>query len=117
MIFQDFDTSDTYGHKWEQEELFNYFKCQIDNSINFGWKPEDISVSICTSDQGLENFSVIIEQLSLEILFTKDLLVISPAMIDKARQLGFKSDIILADGASNLELLAALKDYQHGTSV
>lgn len=44
MIFQDFDKSNTYGHKWEEKELFNYFKCQIDNSINLGWKPEDICI-------------------------------------------------------------------------
>ena len=44
MIFQDYDTSNTYGHQWKEEELFKYFKCQIDNSINFGWKPEDICI-------------------------------------------------------------------------
>ena len=44
MVFQDYDTSDTYGHQWKQEELFKYFKCQIDNSINHGWEPKDICI-------------------------------------------------------------------------
>jgi|TARA_R100001509_G_scaffold21189_1_gene11049 hypothetical protein len=44
MIFQDYDTSETYGHQWKEDELFRYFRCQIDNSINFGWKPEDICI-------------------------------------------------------------------------
>ena len=44
MIFQDFIDEKTYGHQWKQEELFNYFKCQIDNSINHGWKPKDICI-------------------------------------------------------------------------
>lgn len=47
IIFQDFVEAKTYGHEWKQEELFNYFRAQVDNSIRLGWKPEDIV--ICTN--------------------------------------------------------------------
>jgi len=47
VIFQDFVKAKTYGHNWQIEELFNYFKAQIDNSLYWGWKPEDII--ICTN--------------------------------------------------------------------
>jgi len=47
VIFQDFVRAKTYGHNWQIEELFNYFRAQIDNSLYWGWKPEDIV--ICTN--------------------------------------------------------------------
>ena len=47
VIFQDFVREKTYGHSWHQNELFNYFKAQIDNSLRLGWQPEDIVV--CTN--------------------------------------------------------------------
>ena len=47
IIFQDFVNDVTYGHQWQQEELFNYFRAQIDNSIHLGWEPKDII--ICTN--------------------------------------------------------------------
>ena len=47
VIFQDFVKAKTYGHNWHTEELFNYFRAQIDNSLRWGWKPEDIVV--CTN--------------------------------------------------------------------
>jgi hypothetical protein len=47
VIFQDFVQAKTYGHNWQTEELFNYFRAQIDNSLYWGWKPEDIIV--CTN--------------------------------------------------------------------
>jgi hypothetical protein len=47
VIFQDFVNGVTYGHQWKQEELFNYFKAQVDNAINLGWDRKDIV--ICTN--------------------------------------------------------------------
>lgn len=47
IIFQDFVTNVTYGHQWQQEELFRYFRAQIDNSLNLGWSTKDII--ICTN--------------------------------------------------------------------
>lgn len=43
MIFQDF-VRGTYGKDWKQEELFNYFRAQIDNSVELGWDPFDIII-------------------------------------------------------------------------
>ena len=47
VIFQDFVNDITYGHQWQQEELFSYFRAQIDNSLQLGWNPDDII--ICTN--------------------------------------------------------------------
>lgn len=43
MIFQDF-VRGTYGKDWQLAELFNYFRAQIDNSIELGWDPSDITI-------------------------------------------------------------------------
>lgn len=43
MIFQDF-VRGTYGKAWKEEELFTYFRAQIDNSIELGWDPSDIII-------------------------------------------------------------------------
>ena len=32
--------------RWSDEELFNSFKAQIDNSLSRGWKKEDIIMVI-----------------------------------------------------------------------
>ena len=47
VIFQDFVNDVTYGHQWQQEELFKYFRAQIDNSLQLGWDAKDIV--ICTN--------------------------------------------------------------------
>jgi hypothetical protein len=47
IIFQDWIREKTYGHEWKQDELFRYFKAQIDNSIRLGWDVKDIVV--CTN--------------------------------------------------------------------
>jgi len=47
VIFQDWIREKTYGHEWQQDELFAYFRAQIDNSIRCGWNVKDIV--ICTN--------------------------------------------------------------------
>lgn len=47
MIFQDWIQAQSYGHEWKQDELFRYFRAQVDNSIRLGWNAEDIV--ICTN--------------------------------------------------------------------
>jgi len=47
VIFQDWVREKTYGHEWQQDELFSYFRAQIDNSLRLGWNPKDIV--ICTN--------------------------------------------------------------------
>lgn len=44
VIFQDFISEKTYGHQWQKDELYNYFKAQVDNSIDLGWDPKDICI-------------------------------------------------------------------------
>jgi len=58
VIFQDFIREKTYGHEWKQEELFSYFRAQIDNSIRLGWGVKDII--ICTNlDFNYKNVTII----------------------------------------------------------
>lgn len=73
------------------------------------WQAADVEVSVCTSSQSLVNFHTLIEQLSLADLLDKPLIVIKEAMVKQARHLGFKSAIIIANGASNAAILAALQ--------
>jgi hypothetical protein len=47
VIFQDWVREKTYGHDWKEEELFNYFRAQVDNSLRLGWASNDIV--ICTN--------------------------------------------------------------------
>ena len=47
VIFQDWIREKTYGHSWNEKELFAYFRAQIDNSIRCGWDTADIVV--CTN--------------------------------------------------------------------
>jgi len=47
MIFQNFVNNVTYGTQWGRQELFNYFRAQIDISLQLGWAREDII--ICTN--------------------------------------------------------------------
>ena len=47
VIFQDWIREKTYGHDWNERELFAYFRAQIDNSIRCGWDVKDIV--ICTN--------------------------------------------------------------------
>jgi hypothetical protein len=47
VIFQDWIRHKTYGHAWQEEELFAYFKAQVDNSLRLGWQATDIV--ICTN--------------------------------------------------------------------
>lgn len=45
MIFQNFVNGVTYGHQWQHDELFKYFRAQIDNSLRLGWDPADIVIA------------------------------------------------------------------------
>jgi uroporphyrinogen-III synthase len=78
-------------------------------TLPLGWHVADIDISLTTSGQGLANFDQLINQCQLHELYNKPLIVINDAMIAQARQLGFKSAIIRADGASNTGVLAALQ--------
>lgn len=58
VIFQDFVDTITYGRNYKLDALFNYFRAQIDNSLRFGWKPEDIVV-VTNLDFSYKNVTII----------------------------------------------------------
>jgi len=68
VIFQNFVNDVTYGHQWQQEELFKYFRAQIDNSLLLGWDARDII--ICTN-LDFEYKGVTIIKLEHECRFNK----------------------------------------------
>ena len=68
VIFQNFVNDVTYGHQWQQEELFKYFRAQIDNNLRLGWAPSDIVV--CTN-LDFEYKDVTIIRLEQECHFNK----------------------------------------------
>lgn len=68
VIFQDFVNDVTYGHQWQKEELFRYFRAQIDNNLSIGWNPKDIIV--CTN-LDFEYKDITIIQLEHECRFNK----------------------------------------------
>ena len=68
VIFQNFVNDVTYGHQWQQEELFKYFRAQIDNSLMLGWDAKDII--ICTN-LDFEYKGVTIIRLEHECRFNK----------------------------------------------
>lgn len=58
VIFQDWISKKTYGHDWKLDELFSYFRAQVDNSLRCGWDINDII--ICTNlDFSYKNVTVI----------------------------------------------------------
>jgi hypothetical protein len=68
MIFQNFVNGVTYGHQWQQDELFNYFYAQIDNSLRLGWNLADIIIAT-NLDFNYKDISVI--KLEHECTFNK----------------------------------------------
>lgn len=75
------------------------------------WSPTAIDISLCTSQESLHNFGQLILNLQLFELYDKPLLVITENMRTEAKQLGFKSAIILASGAGDLAVITALKSF------
>ena len=45
MVFVIDDFDQDRGLDWTQDQSLNYIKAQIDNSLAFGWKPEDIIIA------------------------------------------------------------------------
>lgn len=58
VVFQDFVDVITYGRTYKIEELFKYFRAQVNNSLRLGWKPEDIVV-VTNLDFSYKNVTVI----------------------------------------------------------
>lgn len=88
---------------------FLYRRLLPDYPLPLPWHPNEVDISIVTSGQGLAFFQQLIEKYALQALYRKPLVVITEKMQDQARQLGFKSAIIQAQGASHAEILSALQ--------
>lgn len=42
IVYNQLNTTNHGASRWNNEELFRYFRSQIDNSLRLGWAPEDI---------------------------------------------------------------------------
>ena len=94
------------------EIIYTHRRSVPEYVLPLSWGPQAIDVSICTSLAGLHNFHAMLDRYKLLSLLTKSLLVITAEMQIAARQLGFKSAIIIATGASDAEILAALQSLK-----
>ena len=91
---------------------YTHRRCLPQYQLPFTWRVEQIDISVCTSLSSLYNFHIIIKQYELDKLLIKPLIVITGQMHMAARQLGFKSVIMVADDASNVAIMSALKKYE-----
>lgn len=44
IIYNQLETSNHGGKRFTDDQLIKYLRCQIDNSLRLGWKPEDIII-------------------------------------------------------------------------
>lgn len=71
-----------------------------------------IDVIICTSHSGLKNLVRLLYPYWQDILFKKQLLVISPRLADSAKKLGFVKPPLISDNATNAAILQQLDFWQ-----
>lgn len=91
------------------EMIYLYERGVPQYTLPLPWQLDEIDLSVCTSGQCLANFNQLIHLHELQGLYQKPLIVITEAMRDQARQLGFKSAIIRAEGAANVDVLNAIQ--------
>ena len=89
--------------------IYTHRRRMPDYTLPLSWQAQSVDICLCTSLVGLHNFRAMLERYKLLLLLTKPLLVITLDMQTVARQLGFKSAIIIATGAADVEIVAALQ--------
>ena len=78
-------------------------------ALPLAWSPAEVEVTLVTSSQSLRNLQRLIEQLNLQELYNKPLIVITTEMQHMAQQFGFSNDISIADSADNASLIQQAK--------
>jgi len=73
---------------------------------------ESMDVIICTSHGGLKNLVGLLHPYWQDILFKKQLLVISPRLADSAKKLGFVKPALISDNATNTAILQTLFSWR-----
>ncbi len=91
---------------------YTHRRCLPEYQLPFAWQATQIDVSVCTSLASLYNFHTLIKRYQLDELHSKALIVITAAMQITARQLGFKSAIMIANDASNAAIMLTLQQYR-----
>lgn len=76
------------------------------------WDREAPDVAVVTSGEGLRNLFAMMSGEARERLLATPLVVISGRMTAVARELGFSAPVVMARGASDAELLAALESWR-----
>lgn len=71
-----------------------------------------MDVIICTSHGGLKNLVGLLHPYWQDILFKKQLLVISPRLADSAKKLGFVKPALISDNATNTAILQTLFSWR-----
>lgn len=73
---------------------------------------EAIDIIICTSQSGLKNLVSLLYPYWEDILFKKQLLVISPRLASSAKKLGFVKPPLISDNATNAAILHTLFSWR-----
>ena len=73
---------------------------------------ESIDIIICTSHSGLKNLVSLLYPYWQDILFKKQLLVISSRLADSAKKLGFVKPPLISDNAANTAILQTLFSWR-----
>ena len=73
---------------------------------------ESMDVIICTSHNGLKNLVGLLYPYWQDILFKKQLLVISPRLAVSAKKLGFVKPALISDNATNTAILQTLFSWR-----
>ncbi|MFM2322208.1 MAG: uroporphyrinogen-III synthase [Pseudomonadota bacterium] len=91
----------------------NVYKRQLPNHDKNNIPDKNATnVIICTSNSGLKNLVRLLYPSWQDILFKKQLLVISPRIADSAKKLGFVKSPLISDNASNTAILQTLFSWR-----
>jgi len=76
------------------------------------WAEEGVDIVTLTSVQTLEHLLAMLSERGRAMLFDATLLVASRRIMEAARTLGLRGDILLAHGADDASMIAALARWQ-----
>lgn len=100
-------------YRGAQVNSLNVYKRQLPSSNKSNIPDQkEINIIICTSNIGLKNLVSLLYPSWEDILFQKQLLVISPRIADTAKKLGFVKPALISDNASNEAILQTLFSWQ-----
>lgn len=110
------DTFAARGAQVETREVYRRARPQPDpmelERIETLWAEDGVDIITLTSVQTLEHLLAMLSERGRELLFNAALLVASRRIAEAARTLGLRGDVLLAQGADDASMIAALGRWQ-----